>query len=381
MSSENDPLARCVGDVDSFGRRHWGLAPLHRRGGGSYDDLLTVDDVERLLATLARRPSFRLVRDGETLPVADYTKSVRVGATTVDDAADLDRIAEHLRDGVTVVLQGLHHTWPPLSRFCEDLEAAISHPVQANAYLSPANAAGLGRHHDLHDVFALQCAGTKTWDVGGLGLTVLEPGDTLYLPSGTQHSATAQRTFSLHITIGVLKVTYRQVLRRVIDRLDDLCDGPLPLGYARSGGLDELVDTVRDLLADTQRSLGEVDAADVVAREVARAERKPPRTMIGGALRVVLDPTAVHDDVRLRRRSGLGLRVAPDGGDLVVEFADRRLRMPGHTGAALEVILGQDEFLVAELAGLDRSSRSVLARRLVREGLLQIVTPITEQPS
>ena len=205
----------------------------------------------------------------------------------------------------------------------------------------------------------------------GSGSRSCEPGDTLYLPSGTQHSATAQRTFSLHITIGVLKVTYRQVLRRVIDRLDDLCDGPLPLGYARPGGLDELVDTVRGLLADTQRSLGALDAADVVAREVARAERKPRRTMIGGALRVVLDPAAVHDDVRLRRRPGLVLRVAPDDGDLVVEFADRRLRMPGHTGAALEVILGHDEFLVADLAGLDRTSRSVLARRLVREGLLQ----------
>ena len=37
--------------------------------------------------------------------------------------------------------------------------------MQANAYLTPAGAAGLAPHHDTHDVFVLQVAGAKHWTV------------------------------------------------------------------------------------------------------------------------------------------------------------------------------------------------------------------------
>ena len=59
-----------------------------------------------------------------------------------------------------------------------------SHHVQANAYLSPPNAAGLNPHRDLHDVIVVQLEGDKCWDVEGLGEVRLGEGDVLYLPAG-----------------------------------------------------------------------------------------------------------------------------------------------------------------------------------------------------
>ena len=201
-------LARCVGDVDRFAAELWGRQPFVWRDRGCFTDLLTTEDVETLLRSAGRRPSFRLVRDGQTLPPAASTRPVRIGATVVDDAADLARITALAGSGATIVLQGLHHLWPPLERFCGRLERATSHAVQANAYLSPPGAAALRHHRDTHEVLALQVEGSKTWQIDGLGPVTMDAGDVAYLPAGTGHAAAAQERHSLHVTIGVLATTY-----------------------------------------------------------------------------------------------------------------------------------------------------------------------------
>ena len=53
-------------------------APRGRARG--FDDLLSLDDVDRILATSAPRvPAFRMVKDGRPPPPSAYTKSGRVG--------------------------------------------------------------------------------------------------------------------------------------------------------------------------------------------------------------------------------------------------------------------------------------------------------------
>ena len=128
-------------------------------------------------------------------------------------------------DGATIVLQGLHHLWLPLARYCRRLEAFLGHPVQANAYYTPAGSQGLPVHHDTHEVISLQVAGSKRWLVyepvlelplknqryrSALGApgepmldVTLRAGDTLYLPRGWLHQALTSDEDSLHITVGV----------------------------------------------------------------------------------------------------------------------------------------------------------------------------------
>jgi len=82
-------LERCVGDVPAFLGEAWGRRPVHRSGGGSFDDLLSLGDVDHLLTgTTLRLPSFRLVSDGETLPTSGYTKSGRTGSQPVSAIPD-----------------------------------------------------------------------------------------------------------------------------------------------------------------------------------------------------------------------------------------------------------------------------------------------------
>ena len=63
-TSKLPAIERCAGDPAAFVRDHWAKAPLLRRGAGpgGFDDLLSLDDVDRILATTApRAPAFRMV--------------------------------------------------------------------------------------------------------------------------------------------------------------------------------------------------------------------------------------------------------------------------------------------------------------------------------
>ena len=67
--------------------------------------------------------------------------------------------------GATIVLQGLHRSWPPLRAFTRRLVAELGHPAQVNAYITPESARGFDPHYDVHDVFVLQVSGEKHWSV------------------------------------------------------------------------------------------------------------------------------------------------------------------------------------------------------------------------
>ena len=299
-------LARCVGDVDRFGTELWGQQPFVWRDRGCFTDLLTTEDVETLLRSAGRRPSFRLVRDGQTLPPAASTRPVRIGGTVVDDAADLARITALVGGGATIVLQGLHHLWPPLQRFCGRLERATSHAVQANAYLSPPGAAALRHHRDTHEVLALQVEGSKTWHIDGLGPVTMEAGDVAYLPAGTGHAAAAQDRHSLHVTIGVLATTYAAALQRVVAGACGDLGRPLPLGFARPDHEDLLTDGMARALRAAGDHLRAVDPAEVAGAEIRRADgpSSPARPRHAARRRRPLRP-------RRRRAAARGGRSAP----------------------------------------------------------------------
>lgn len=368
-------LARLVGDVDRFAEVRWGRASTLRASGTSFDDLLTIDEVERLLGSAARRPTFRLVQDGVTLPPERSTRSTRLAGAVLEDVADLARIAEAVDGGATLVLQGLQRTSSALAQCCRSLERATSHPVQANAYLTPAGAAGLKRHSDDHDVVVLQVLGSKSWSVEDLGPVVTRAGDVLYMPAGTPHEATAQDGVSLHLTLGLLRVTDAQVVRRLLDGVVGL-DRPLPLGYARPDRAEALVTHLRDTLAATSDALAAADADVLAAGEIrrARARRLP---LPSGQLRSVLALDDLGADDTVGRRPDHAASIDTEGAGVdrfLLRLVDRTLDLPVGALAAVEQLLREPSVGIGDLADLEPNGQLVLARRLIREGLL-VVNP------
>ena len=161
-------LARCIEPVEAerFLDEYWETKPLlvPRDEEGRFLDLLSIAEVERRVADGGLRwPAFRVVKEGEKIVLADYAEDIPWSPKPFSGTARVERVAAEFERGATIVLQALQLQHPPLAEFCRDLEAELGHPVQANAYYTPASAQGFAVHHDTHDVFCLQVEGEKRW--------------------------------------------------------------------------------------------------------------------------------------------------------------------------------------------------------------------------
>ena len=211
----------------------------------------------------------------------------------------------------------------------------------------------------------------------------LAAGDCLYLPRGFIHSAAAQDGATLHVTIGVLAVTRHDLLRRLLDRAADepALRAALPVGYASDP--ETAGRAVKEAVADLVSWLEDVDVAqfaeDLVDREALR--RRPT---VDGQLLELTTLDAIDDTTEVTVRAGLGWRLGPADADadrVVLRLADRRVDLPAALTPALTLLLDGEPHTVRELDHLlDRSGRSVLVRRLVREGVLRRTGPITPAP-
>lgn len=380
-------LRRCVGDVDRFADEVWGKRILvHGPAADGFEDLLSLDGVDELLTEHSlRSPAFRLVRDGRTLPVSDYTRTARIGGTPVTGVADPARILAAVEHGATLVLQGLHRYWPPLAGFFRELELGLGHPCQVNAYVTPPGAQGLRPHSDQHDVFVLHAFGSKSWQVwpapsegseedGDAENVDLEPGMALYMPRGTRHAARAQHDVSGHLTVGVHATRWRDLLQAAVTRVleDRAWEPPLPVRYHQKQA--SVVTELGRHLKHMGAQLMETDPSNPVEEHVERfLTTRPP--ILRGGLSDRLRVSTLEDSDRVRRRPGSVCEIRAGGaGTTRVLLGDRELRVPEWLEPAIRVVAASDSFIVRDLAGqLDLTSRLVLVQRLVREGLLEVV--------
>lgn len=319
------------------------------------------------------------MRDGSVLPEQGFTRGATLAGRQLTGLVDGRTAVEEFRTGATVVFQGLHRSFPPLVDLVSELELELGHPCQANAYLTPPGSQGFAVHADTHDVFVLQTAGTKQWELHsppgspdqGDEAPLLEPGHVMYLPTGTPHAARAQDTVSLHITIGINQLTWRGLLRRALaDAVAQEPDRHLPAGYLDDPDL--LSDGLADRLEALAGRLRSVDSAAAARQEVRRfLSSRPPR--LEGALLDGLALDAIDDDTLLSRRPGHPCVLVEKGEDrLEVLLGDRVLEVPARLWPALDEVRRHPELRPRDLP-LDEKSRLVLARRLVREGLLRVV--------
>ncbi|HZD71839.1 MAG TPA: cupin domain-containing protein [Actinomycetes bacterium] len=381
-------LRRCAGDPERFLREHWSRAPMYlaRHSPDGFADLFGIAAVDHLVAAGSLRiPAFRMVKDGETLPPRCYTKSGRVGSKPLDDLVDAGKVYREFAAGATIVLQSLHRYWLPLTRLCRDLELTLTHPVQVNAYITPRSSRGLGLHADGHDVFVLQVHGRKRWEVYQPGPgrdprapgrrlldVTLEPGDCLYVPLGFPHAVWTEQSASAHLTVGVLTCKWHEVLRHVVQQvLEDPAFGQaLEPGFADDPGA--IASAMAEQLSELQRRLGKLDPAQLADAVAQRFwATRPP--ILTGQLGQLLALDAVSDATVVWRRAGSVCQLRRDaGGRPVLELGDRRLTFPAWLEPALRAVARRERFAVADLAAeLDPSSRLVLVRRLIREGLLE----------
>jgi lysine-specific demethylase/histidyl-hydroxylase NO66 len=403
-AADGDPLRRCIAvPVEEFSDRYWSREPLYSPASqrrGDFADLFSEAAADELVSRRGLRTPFaRMVKQGSELNSVSYTRAGGVGATIADQVAD-DKVLAQLADGASLVLQGLHRTWPPLIEFGSDLAAQLGHPVQINAYVTPSQNQGFSAHYDTHDVFVLQISGRKRWLIhrpvlidplpeqtwqqhreavmaraaeAPLLEVTLEPGDALYLPRGYLHSATALGELSIHLTVGVHPINryslIRQLLASAAAEPELRRSLPLGLDLADPSVLAPELRHAARLLTNLVAEPDNVQVAAVAARigsELTRTTRPAPIAPLQ-QLRSLAGLTA-ETPVRVRRGLRIDVREGAEG--VRLQLLDRGISLPQSMAAALKLPLSGQVFTPAELPGLDGGEQLDLVARLLREAVL-----------
>ncbi|WP_435200933.1 JmjC domain-containing protein [Janibacter sp. GS2] len=390
---------RCTGlerilDLDLAGLDAiWGRSPRHVPAAAlpsPFADLLSTQDVDALLSQRGlRAPFLRVAKEGRTLPDADFTRGGGVGAAIADQLDDT-ALLRLFASGHTLVLQGLHRSHPPLLHFSQQLAADLGHPVQVNAYVTPAQSTGFSAHYDVHDVFVLQTAGEKRWRLHRpvhphplrdqpwqqredavsaaaaadphLEVT-LQPGDVLYIPRGWLHAATALGSMSTHVTVGV-HVWHRGHLAETL--LDEARTAVAAHSAQRTslrpgvdvGDADDIRHDLEQVRAALLEALAAVDgeraatALEARHRSGQRPEPVPPVATVEAAS----DP-GPHD---VRPRAHLRARVRRIDGECVLVSRAGRVVLTEDEARLVERWLGDEP-------GADLGPQ--LARRLLLAGV------------
>jgi hypothetical protein len=386
----------CSADPEVFATQIWARRPWLSRARdlpAATTTVFSTAAVDELLSTRGlRTPFLRLAKDGRVVPAGQFTGSGGAGARIGDQVRD-DAVLRLFADGTTVVLQGLHRTWLPVSEMAAGLAQDLGHPVQVNAYVTPAQSQGFAPHYDTHDVFVLQVAGRKAWRVhepvidapladqpwesradavraragqAPILETVLEPGDCLYLPRGFIHSAEALGGISIHLTFGIHSVVQRDVLRAILTTMQaERWQHSLPAGWdpTSDAGRTEIA----GLAAELVEALTHVDVSEVAAamHDIRAGLQRPEPVGPLSQMAAAADVSAT-DAVRLRAH--LGARLDDDGQALIVS-GERRVPVPDVADTALVALLSGRPVAVAGLTPETTTSVGI-ARRLIVEGVL-----------
>lgn len=216
--------------------------------------------------------------------------------------ASLPKVEVFLGMGASLVANQVQEISADIRDAADALSDRLMGAAEANIYCSFKDVQAFGSHYDLHEVFAVQLEGTKTWNLyanqadapidpppftddaqqalnaqrGPLMFQArMEPGDVLYIPRGWYHDAMASSDASLHLTFSVTPMTGRGLLRllQTAALRDPVFRADLPDHRKDSGaGFQATLAAMADRLSDLARSDG--FAIEVAAEQ--RRRRTPP---------------------------------------------------------------------------------------------------------
>jgi hypothetical protein len=229
-----------IRDRDVFVEEYYGKHFLRAAGWpGKFSSLLSwsaLNQILRFHPSLSNR--LRLSKEGKIVDAQTFLRYRQGGSFPVISPPDL---VAQLRDGATLIIDGIDELHEPILRIAQQLERALSVHIQANMYASWRSSPGFDLHWDDHDVIILQIIGKKRWRVFGhtekfpidhmheakskppegdpIWNGHLDDGDALYIPRGWWHVVNGCDEPSIHLTVGMSNPTGLKVLQWMTDRL------------------------------------------------------------------------------------------------------------------------------------------------------------------
>lgn len=374
-------------DAGTFRSRVFGQRPLHVQGGKAGTALLPWQRFNEVLALTPywNEDSLKVYFRSRAALRENYcdVADLKPGASAPVNPAKVRALVDL---GASIVANGVHRVCPEVGAVAAMLEREFAARVVANVYCSFQGVQAFQTHFDLHDVFAVQVEGEKTWRVYEsradapvnpvppgeewekwltetrgkvLFEAAMKPGDVLYLPRGQYHDALTGDRASLHVTFGVTPATGISLLKLLENALVREREFRAYLPDAR----DEAA--LRERLAGLGERVRAVMASPAFALDVLNHQRGLGRPPAAYGLPARHPPAwySVARPAQLLRRDA-GFAVAFEGGEIPV----------GATYPTIEWLLKQRMFSVddalARQPGVDRAALAADLERLEKAGVI-----------
>lgn len=373
-----------------FFERYFEKQPLviKRNQANYFSELLSMDEIDRVITTLDR--------DTDEIILKNARRELSVDDYTVEEELDVAKVYQLFGEGSTITLAFLDTVVPQLARFCRSLEKEFTCPFQTNIYLTPPGAQGAKAHYDTHDVFVLQITGSKKWMIYGTPVELplpgqdfdskihepgaptqeftLEPGDVAYIPRGVVHDAHSTETVSLHITAGVLRYTWTDLLLEFVASAslhDAAFRKSLPPGFAGEAfDRAQARETLRGLL----KRAAEIGDFDAALERFADDFVSKCRPLLRGQMAQIAALQQLTVESIAGIRPDAIFRIETAGETVSVDCYGRRIAFPAQAAEAVRFALNNARFRVSDLlGGLDDEGKIVVVRRLVKEGLVVVL--------
>ena len=375
-------------DAGTFRSQYFGQRPLHVQAmGGGRRSLLPWARFNEVLAVTPywNEDTLKVYFKSRAALRENYcdTADIRAGTSAPANPAKVKAL---LGLGASLIANHLHRVCPEVAEVASMLEREFGARAFANVYCSFKDVQAFQTHYDLHDVFAVQAEGEKTWRIyesradapvaplppgdeiekwltesrGRLLFEAhMKPGDILYLPRGQYHDALTGAQASLHVTFGVAPATGLAVFKLLETALTKESEFRAYLPDARSETalrerLAKLGDRIRAVMTSPAFAIDVLNHQRDLARMRADydlpAQRKPAWYSVARRAQVV--------------RRDQGFAVVFDGGEIRV----------GATYPTVEWILKQRMFSVedalARQSGIDRKVLQEDLERLANAGVI-----------
>jgi lysine-specific demethylase/histidyl-hydroxylase NO66 len=377
-------LAALLGDVPvaTFGERIWGRESRLIDGAADrFAGLIGSTDIDRILRFARPHPPHDMM-------LVRASKHYDVNWIDPDGSPRSEQVRTAWGQGYTIVLNDVARYWEPVAQFCAALRADLHHPVDANLYFTPPGTQGFDPHFDVMDVFVLQLEGSKDWTLWGQGTDrpladdhvaidparlgdplwqgTLHAGQALYIPRGHIHAARAIDVASLHLTIGVKVITWLDLIEAAARRAreDRRFRESLPPGFFTRE--DELAAGMADRAAALPPFLTADAGVAGLAGRLLDTSPLPRDDLFADAATPSLDTP-------LARRAGIVCTAIGDAGHAMLRYNGGMLAGPAKIAPAIALIAARQAWRPADLPALGDNERLVLARRLMRDGVVECV--------
>ncbi|MFL6786485.1 MAG: JmjC domain-containing protein, partial [Sphingomicrobium sp.] len=225
------PVATFISDY--FGKR-----PAHIRGASPRSGLLSTARLQELLSVRPHWTADNLKLILNSRPIlGDHF--LDEGQGSGPRRADPAKVQLFLEMGASLVGDHIEDIDLNVREAAAMLSGQFAGITGANVYCSFQGIRAFNSHCDLHEVFAVQLEGEKTWQIyenradapvetiqgpnaqaiidqakGRVMMTVkMQAGDLLYIPRGYFHDALASSSASLHLTFGTAPLNGRYLFR------------------------------------------------------------------------------------------------------------------------------------------------------------------------